>query len=154
MKKTNKVRIRKDFQGIHGNAKYHPQDTSWKALWHRCRLNAKTRGIKFNLSMEQVKIVSTTNCTYCGSEPSLRFNVYATKGGKFRTSNVSRCQEGWISHGTIDRVDSSVPYIVDNIVPACFACNAAKGSMSCDEFYCWIGRISSKWAQSKLSAFQ
>jgi hypothetical protein len=41
----------------------------------------------------------------------------------------------------LDRVDNTVGYTLDNVVPACKACNHAKVDMSYAEFTAWIARL-------------
>ena len=47
---------------------------------------------------------------------------------------------GWM-HGGIDRKDSSIGYVSDNVVPCCEHCNMMKASLSINEFLSHIDRI-------------
>lgn len=62
--------------------------------------NAKTRGIPFDLSLDQFVTFWQADCYYCGDQ-------IATIG--------------------IDRVDSSVGYTLANCVSCCWECNRLKG---------------------------
>ena len=42
---------------------------------------------------------------------------------------------------SLDRVNSSLPYKITNVVPCCFLCNSMKGSLSLNTFLGHITRI-------------
>ncbi len=70
--------------------------------------SAKKRGISFDLSLvEFEKLKSIITCFYCGKE----------------ANNL-----------TIDRVDNSKGYTIQNCVRCCRKCNARKGSMNLEDF--------------------
>lgn len=78
--------------------------------------NAKRKGLVFELSEEEFHHLILLDCFYCGSVP----NVY----------------------NGLDRVDSSLGYSLDNVVPCCKTCNYAKNTMTYDEFRSWIMKVS------------
>jgi 5-methylcytosine-specific restriction endonuclease McrA len=41
----------------------------------------------------------------------------------------------------IDRLDSSVEYVISNCVPCCSKCNVAKHFHAVDDFLSWVDRI-------------
>jgi hypothetical protein len=45
----------------------------------------------------------------------------------------------------LDRIDSSIGYLMDNVVPACSTCNKMKNDMTLTEFKAWTRRIYNKW---------
>jgi hypothetical protein len=71
------------------------------------RGSAKTRGILFELTVDQLKSFWKQPCTYCG-------RAVETIG--------------------IDRVDSSKAYTLDNIVSCCTTCNYMKHILTAEEF--------------------
>jgi hypothetical protein len=72
--------------------------------------NAKKRRIAVELDVMDVFMLRVGLCTYCGGGLPL----YG---------------------GGLDRKDSSLGYVVGNVVPCCYDCNTAKGStLSHDEF--------------------
>ena len=78
----------------------------------------------FNISKEQFTDLVNSNCYYCGCKPFLvRYN---------RTKSVSKALNG------IDRVNSSIGYIIENCVPCCIYCNRAKNTMNINEFKNWV----------------
>lgn len=73
---------------------------------------ARRRGIKWQLSDDQLLDLVKLPCTYCG---------------------------GSSDHGSgLDRVDTSKAYAKENVNPCCKYCNFAKGPRSLDEFKNWI----------------
>lgn len=84
---------------------------------------ANRRGIKWNLSLEDWKLLADANCSYCGSEPS---NLISSLG--------------YLYNG-VDRVDSNGCYSVENCVTSCRFCNRSKSDMSEELFLDWVKRI-------------
>lgn len=84
--------------------------------------NAKKRGIEFNLTMEEFKIIVEANCHYCGREPHM-------------------VKKGTITANGVDRVDNTRGYEVDNCVAACKWCNYWKKDMTVEDFYAQARRI-------------
>jgi len=83
--------------------------------------HAIRRGFKFQLDREQVKHIIKQDCAYCGAKPS---NHIKTKNS----------HNGGMDYNGIDRVNSSLDYTLDNVVPCCGFCNKAKGKLSKQEF--------------------
>src|SRR3990172_1274719 len=69
--------------------------------------SAKSRGLEFDLTIEQFKGFWKAHCHYCGD----------------RIETIG-----------LDRRDSKIGYILGNIVPCCWTCNKAKSAMSDQEF--------------------
>ena len=77
----------------------HTYRSSLKGRWQMYKSNAKKRNIPFNMSIEDFNELWQKDCNYCGSE---------------------------IKYIGVDRVDSSKPYELDNVVPCCSRCNEMK----------------------------
>lgn len=75
--------------------------------------NAKSRGIKVELSDTEINALLNSNCYYCGKEKA----------------------DG------IDRIDSNKDYTIDNIVPCCGICNRMKNKFSLYLFLEQIDKI-------------
>lgn len=90
--------------------------------------NATLRGLKWNLTVEQFDELVTSNCHYCGAEPTAR-----------HLHNATRTYNG------IDRVDNSLDYTPQNVVPCCTQCNRAKGTLTAQEFIEWALSIRKEW---------
>lgn len=87
--------------------------------------NAKTRGLSWELSNDDVKRLFNSNCFYCGLEPSNNYkNTYYN-----------------MKYSGIDRVNNAIGYTKDNTVSCCKICNHAKKTMSKEEFLSWIERV-------------
>ncbi len=96
-------------------------------LYNKYKSRAKQRGYDFLLTIEIFKELTQKNCNYCGIEPS------------------QIIQRSWLNgsymFNGIDRVNNSIGYLEENVVPCCKHCNMAKYTMSEEEFKTWINRL-------------
>ena len=85
---------------------------------------------EFNLSLEEFTEIVKQKCYYCGSDPVFpeRFK------NKFKQREVEY-------FNGIDRVDSSVGYVLGNCVPCCSICNRMKSDFNKDFFLAHINKI-------------
>lgn len=97
---------------------------SFNKLYHNYKGSAKKRGLVFELSKDDVFGLMQQNCHYCGLPPSAYYYVRGSNGG--------------CSYNGIDRVDSSIGYTHDNVVPCCGMCNRAKYDVPIDVFLNWL----------------
>lgn len=89
--------------------------------------HAKNRGLEFELTKDIFLKLIGQPCYYCGLLPS---NIKRTKNDS----------EGFLYSG-IDRIDSNIGYIIDNVVPCCNQCNKSKMAISKIEFLDWVKRV-------------
>jgi hypothetical protein len=114
-----------------------PGKTGFRLLFMRYTNNAKSRGFDFPFTEEEFKNIITQECFYCGEKPR-PFNAYCRKGekvarikGRYDQWYVDR---SWINVNGIDRMDSNLPYSIENCVPCCVECNISKMRKSTFEF--------------------
>ncbi len=88
--------------------------------WGEYRRQARNRVRDFELSLDEFRVLVTSNCHYCGQHPILR-----------KTKNVVGIP---IPINGIDRVDSSIGYLISNVVPCCEVCNKMKLNYDSNEF--------------------
>lgn len=100
-------------------------ESTIKYLYNRYKFKAKEKGLSFNISLEQFKIITSENCHYCKIEPSQ----------KAENNNIVYAYNG------IDRKDNNVGYELENSLPCCKVCNRAKNSMKYEEFIEYLDRI-------------
>jgi len=107
-----------------GIASYRPKFSFYKH-------SAKKRGYSWDLTMEQFKEITSKNCYYCNKEPNL-YNHYYKKDGsrKHKDTTNETANRAWILFNGIDRVDNSIGYELDNIVPCCSEHNYEKSDVS------------------------
>lgn len=86
--------------------------------------NARTRGLAFELTKEDVEELIFKNCFYCGSSPELLY---------YDRTNIK-----FIG---IDRVNNRLGYIKGNCVPCCIICNRAKHALTPERFMKWLEQI-------------
>lgn len=99
------------------------EGTPLKCLYHNYKKNAKERGLAFNITIEDFKVIINKPCYYCGILP---------------LQVAPSWSDEKLLYNGIDRVDSNVGYEKNNIVACCYKCNYAKQSMSIQEFKDWI----------------
>jgi hypothetical protein len=92
--------------------------------------NAKKRKLQVGVSFDEWEKIGQENCYYCGSAPS---NITTSKHGS-----------GNFTYNGLDRVDNTLGYIKDNIVPCCFICNHAKSDIELDNFITWVKKITER----------
>lgn len=90
--------------------------------------SATSRGHEWALSREEFAAIVSGPCTYCGIAQN-----------KERKPN--RGVNGGFLYTGIDRVDNAIGYVNGNVVPCCWDCNRAKGTLSVSEFKGWITRL-------------
>jgi len=100
---------------------------SFNVLYAQYVGGAKRRDIKFLLTKEQFKTLTSENCHYCGTAPFTHISRRGTNGD-------------YIYNG-IDRKDSSENYTMENCVPSCKDCNLLKMDMSYGAFLNQIRKI-------------
>jgi transposase len=107
------------------------------------RSNAKDRKMVWELSLIQMMHLISLPCAYC----------------KSLTSNVLRGRRSGIStrvkileYMGIDRVDSSIGYVLGNVLPACKSCNLGKSSQSLKLFSEWVGRFGCGMSEDNILA--
>ena len=73
--------------------------------------NAQKSGLEFEITREQFNAMAVSNCYYC-------------------------CKPASSNSGSLglDRADSALPYVINNVVPCCAPCNFMKREMSVSDF--------------------
>lgn len=94
------------------------------------RYSAKIRGIYFDLNKEQILSLIKKPCYYCEEE---RSNILTTKQQSGYTEDLY--------YNGIDRVDSDLGYVYENLVPCCKICNSIKMDLSSKSFTDWLQRV-------------
>jgi len=93
-------------------------------VYRRYKSDARRRGYRFSLSIEEFEELTQKSCRYCGSSPS---TVQPAEGHN----------GNWMYNG-IDRIDNDKGYELSNCAPCCNRCNLAKGTMLEGEFIKWV----------------
>lgn len=106
------------------------------AVFKQYRSVAKHKQRSFELTRDEVKILITARCRYCGRQPHR----------KVKNSN-GRTIQAYV--GGIDRKDSNIGYILSNCIACCATCNQMKMDLSIKEFITHILRILRHWMRGK-----
>ena len=128
----------------HGNSIYLPKESSFRAKASNYRANARLRGIRLTLSIEEIVILMKGNCYYCGRLPSNKYNVRLSNrdNNKCKNNYVKMASDmHHILYNGIDRFNNDEGYTFGNSVSCCTQCNTAKLDFSVKEFKEWIVRL-------------
>jgi hypothetical protein len=93
-------------------------------------LRSKRRQTLFALSFEEFSDIVLAPCYYCGAP--------AGSTSRRRTITTDTVISG------IDRIDNNGGYTADNVVPCCRICNVAKSTLTQEEFYDWLRKITKR----------
>jgi len=95
-------------------------------VWNNYRKGADARHLSFSLTREEFDVLVTLDCAYCGAGP--QNTVFRGKNCEFH-------------YNGLDRINNQLGYHLDNVIPCCRTCNAAKGELSLEEFLTWIRTV-------------
>lgn len=123
--------------------KYHPRISTARERWRALYRDG-------DISFDTFLAISQLPCHYCGSPPSRAWNL-ASSRKKHGVSQYQIDEGTFISNG-LDRIDSSIGHVLENVVPCCFDCNIMKSNRTVDEFLAHIKKISSFQNTSKLTS--
>ena len=108
------------------NREYHPRIASARRVLERY---VRQDNGQCNIEFDEFYSISQMNCTYCGIEPSNKFNAFYDQ-----PDNSYSKLEGTFCYSGLDRIDSSFPHISGNCVASCLICNVAKSDYTTKEF--------------------
>jgi len=98
---------------------------AFNALYSKYKKRASERGLLFRLDKEQFRILTQQSCFYCGDTPN---QIIKVKTSHFR-------------YNGIDRIDNSIGYLEENVVPCCGLCNRMKMKFHRNDFIKQILKI-------------
>jgi|SRR5271157_1302720 len=101
-----------------------PGESTKRALIQGYKRGAKNRNLTWELTAGEFFTLVNSPCHYCGAPPYLR-----------------KVQPDFLANG-VDRVDSSLGYLIKNVVPCCKFCQFAKRDMSYSDFLAHLKRAS------------
>lgn len=108
---------------------------------------AKVRNLAWEITYEQFVKVSTGNCFFCNAMPKLWDCVSNSPSVRKDCPNINPA-DYLIRFNGIDRLNSKLGYVIDNIVSCCVHCNRAKSDMTYNEFVDHVQRMHS-WLSRK-----
>jgi hypothetical protein len=104
-----------------------PGESGMNQLYLKYQIEARNRGLCWELSREEFKQLTQQNCHYCGSPPS---KFYQNNGSK----SVEAKEYSRYLYNGIDRRDNLLGYKSANTTPCCWRCNKMKGSIEYSQF--------------------
>ena len=115
-------------------------ESGFKSVRYNYRSNARVRGHIFDLTDEELRNLTLSDCHYCSDPPS-QCAVHSDNG---HTSEKAREHGKYIYNG-LDRVDNDKGYVIGNVVPCCKTCNFAKAKIPYEDFINYLKRVADKW---------
>ena len=119
-----------------------PGESGLNHLYRNYIQRAKKRKINFSLTLKEFKRLTSENCIYCDSPPSL-----ISKSGNAKDSY------SYYYYNGLDRIDSSKDYTIDNVEPCCTTCNIMKWTLSKKNFLNHIKSIYENQRRRKNALF-
>lgn len=104
------------------------KETAFNSVFSGYKIHARSRGLSFDLSKEEVLILTQKPCYYCGTEKS---------------NLMKRPSGAQFSYNGIDRLDNTQGYRTANVVSCCKICNRMKNDLSVEEFLRHIVSVAS-----------
>lgn len=126
------------------------QRRSFTSRLQSYKAGAKIRNLEWGISFEQFVKVASGDCFFCGSPPKVWDCVSNAPSVMKDTPNANPV-DYQIKFNGVDRLDSKIGYVIDNIVSCCTNCNRAKSDLTYDEFVNHVERMYSWLSQKKLS---
>ncbi len=102
-------------------------EASFNILYAQRKHATIVRNMRWNLSKDEFRYITSQDCYYCGSHP-------------YQEILGDKCNGKYVYNG-IDRVDNTKGYIYENCVPCCGVCNKMKLNHSVDNFKQFISKI-------------
>ena len=118
-----------------GRTRGAPGQAGLTTLYLSYKGGAKSRGLSFELTLDEFRRLTSSSCFYCGVKPSNKQYSYRKP-----ISEEAREHTLYVFNG-IDRIDNDIGYIFQNCVPCCEICNKAKHALTINEFLSWIARL-------------
>lgn len=110
-----------------GTAQY-----SFNRLLSRYKSGAATRNLQFNLTEHEFRVLTSSNCHYCGIAPLKEANFY---------NYIKDDGQAYYKYNGVDRKDNKLGYTSENCVPCCSDCNFLKAGRDYDYFISLIKTI-------------
>jgi hypothetical protein len=112
------------------NIQYNPKETTARTIWRK-------RYGEGDLSFEDFMRISQMNCYYCEALPNNEQNSQMS----VKHSSSFAKENGTFIYNGLDRIDSSLPHTLSNVVPCCKWCNYAKRERNTIEFETWAEKL-------------
>jgi hypothetical protein len=108
--------------------KFFGDEASLRELYRDYRDGAKKRALVFELTIDDFRKLTSSDCVYCGAKPN----------------KLARARKGTRVHyvyNGVDRRENQSGYSKENCSPCCSTCNHMKCQMSISDFLAHIRRI-------------
>lgn len=105
----------------------------FRKLYEDYKHQAKVRNYTFELTQDQFKSLTSSNCFYCKTIPKAEKMSFS--------KNLKVREHSKYLYNGIDRKNNNIGYIYENCVPCCKRCNFMKKNQSYEDFINHIFKI-------------
>ena len=128
--------------GVSGRLGFDWEGTYLATRYANAKQNARKRGYDWDISRSEFLVFARGNCYYCGAEPKPIFETHPvkSKNSKNGIAIVTRTT----GYSSLDRIDNSKGYSMDNVVSCCMPCNSGKTDGTLDEYVKRCIRVAAK----------
>lgn len=102
--------------------------TGLTRIYDLYKRRANKKNIEFDISKEDFKVLTSSNCFYCGEPPSM---VYIHK---LKRASAREIENSRYLYNSLDRIDPNLGYTLSNVRPSCKCCNIMKWNHE-EEFF-------------------
>ena len=128
--------------------------SGFNSLLYRYKRAAKLRNLKFLLTKNQFKKLTSSNCFYCNIYPTNIIYASGSNNPKKSLENgntMAGVENSKYIYNGIDRIDSNIGYIKQNVVSCCGVCNHMKLNSSKEEF---LNKVKQIYTYLKLDTYK
>lgn len=105
-------------------------------LYTKLKSQAKSRNKDVSITLEEFSVLVALPCHYCGNLPANVIKDRFKKNNKqFSNPKI------FLIYSGIDRKDNTKGYSLNNVLPCCKVCNAAKLDLTYEDFKNHIAKI-------------
>lgn len=120
-------------------SKLNREEALYRNLYSHIKTRYKKKYGDKVLEFEKFVELSKQNCHYCNSSPSHFINDY--RHDKEKRGRAKKVSDAIVFYNGLDRIDSNIGYVENNVVPCCKRCNIAKLNFDYHSFLNWIEKV-------------
>lgn len=120
-------------------SKLNREEALLRNLYSHIKTRYKKRYGDKILDFDKFVELSKKNCHYCNEKPSHFINDY--RHDKDKHGRLKKVSDTVVFYNGLDRIDSNIGYLEENVVPCCKRCNIAKSNFDYNSFLNWVEKV-------------
>ena len=110
-------------------------------LYKSLKNGAFSRNLIFEITYNEFLVISNQNCYICGEEPKdIRYGYIRRR--------YTQNKDNWVICNSLDRIDNTIGYTLENVRPCCSMCNRMKSDFELEVFLEKISKINKIWKEN------